>query len=308
MIISKEEFKTKLVNALKREAGPKETVEIRTVMKNNGVMWDGLMIHQADSRIAPTIYPDHYYQAYIEGRTLGEIVREIMEICADSKIEDDSVIDFFRDYEQVRKHLCFRVINREKNRELLKDVPHISFLDLAVIFYCMIDSVGWEGGSIVIHNHHMEMWHVSRERLMKDAYSNTTKRLPIQCHNMNETLLQLLDSERLLQKEGVDELIGMVKYLENSMFVMSNDHKLHGASTIMYQDMREHLPIPNTDYYILPSSIHEVILIPVNGEKGVRELREMVQNVNETQLDPEEVLSDQVYFYSYAEDKISIAE
>lgn len=308
MIISKEEFKTKLVNALKRESGPKETVEIRTVMKNNGVMWDGLMIHHADSRIAPTIYPDLYYQDYIEGRTLGEIVREIREICADSKIEDDSVIDFFRDYEQVRGQLCFRIINREKNGELLKDVPHIPFLDLAVIFYCMIDSVGWKGGCIVIHNHHMEMWRISQDRLMEDAYGNTIKRLPIQCRNMNETLLQLLDSENLLREEGIEELIGMVKYLENSMFVLSNDRKWHGAAAIMYRDMREHLPIPDTDYYILPSSIHEVILIPVNCEKRVEELREMVQNVNETQLDPEEILSDQVYFYSYAEDKISIAE
>lgn len=306
MVISKEEFKVKIVNALKKEVDPTEIIEVREVMKNNGIMWDGLMIHSDQSKIAPTIYLNHYYDEYVRGRTLADIVREIRRLCSDHKIGDDSVVDFFMEYEQVRPQLGYRLINKARNREFLRDVPHLDFLDLAVVFYCMVDTEVLSGGSIVIHNHHLKMWNISKDRLAEDAYTNAQEKLPIICQSMSEILREMVGAQDMLEQEEFLELNRMSDSLENAMYVLSNKRKVHGASVLLYSNLKEHLPHADTDYYILPSSIHEVILVPVTEETTPDELHRMVQEVNTTQLEPEDVLSDSVYYYSYEENRVSV--
>ena len=95
----------------------------------------------------------------------------------------------------------------------------------------------------------------------------------------------------------------------SGMYVASNSDKLNGSSVILYRDMLKNFAESHDveKLYILPSSLHEVIIIPddANMEKDIQMLNEMVVSVNCTQVQPEEILSDHVYVYEYSTDTLS---
>ena len=183
-------------------------------------------------------------------------------------------------------------------------MPYIPFLDCAVTFLCIakMDDNGF--GSIRITNEHLKEWGITVAELFWSAYENTKRLLPASIRTMEEILIDLLGQEIAAsdeeEKEGILELISAnPKESKASMYVMTNNLGINGAGCLLY---REELDAFEEwiggDFYILPSSIHELILVPDAAEFSSSALEEMVKDINDTKVPLEEVLSDEVYLYS----------
>lgn len=285
-----------------KESLNKETeISYTTVEKNNGVEYHSLIIRDKESNIAPTIHLDGFFDEYESGRAFEMILDEIREIYETSKKGGNLNFDFFDQYENVRERVCLRVVNFDMNKERLENLPYVRFLDLAIVFYfpCKLDNVS---GAITITNEHLKGWKVTTERIYLDAYQNTKRLHPCTVLPIFEVLKSLLPiSER--EEEEISEK-------EFPMYVMSNAEKLHGAVGMFFIDELEKFSHEKkSNLYILPSSIHELILVPENalGEHSKEELKEMVVAVNENDVCREEQLSNHVYYYDSKEGQVRIA-
>lgn len=324
-----EQFSEKITSALKQHFGGEYCIRTLEVKKNNGVRLHGLSILKQDdpNRIAPTIYMEDFYERYIGGIPLAETVREIIRTYEAHTVKEDISMEFFRDYEKVRDRIVYKLINYEMNKGLLQEIPHILYLDLAVVFYYYMENETFGAASILIYNVHIKNWAVSRERLIADAKYNTPRVLGYRLANMEDIMRELIRKDlwdrisqkkndgRQKEKDSLEKLTDqMVECFldgraETQMYVLSNRSSMNGAACILYPNvLKEFAERIGSDLYILPSSIHEVILIKDQGIEDAEGLRNMVKDVNRTQLDPEEILSDQVYYYSRENGKVQLCK
>lgn len=327
-----EQFIEKVTCALEKYYGENYRIRTLEVKKNNGLRLHGLSIILQDhpNRITPTIYLDEFYKRYMSGLSLSETMQEIIRTYEAHTVKEDISMEFFMDYGKVRDRIVYKLINYQMNEELLKEVPHIPFLDMAVVFYYYMENEVFGAASILIYDVHMKKWAVSLKRLAADAEYNTPRVLGYRLNDMEDIMRELLRKDlrdrfsrkrnRCRQVEGkeafpVDEITDkmMECYLEGQeehpMYVLTNRSSQNGAACILYPNvLKEFAERIGSDLYILPSSIHEVILIKDQGIEDADVLRNMVKDVNRTQLAPEEVLSDQVYYYGRKSGKVVLCE
>ena len=296
-----EKFTNKMLFAAQKYFQEGTKVVINQVAKNNGVVLHGLTIMEDGCNIAPTIYLNGLYESYEAGTTFSEIFHRVIKAYEENKIEENINIEFFTEYESVRHRIVYKLINYNKNKHLLEDIPHIQYLDLAIVFYCLMICDSFGNGSIMIHNSHCNMWDVDAQKLYQDAKLNTPLLLGAELKSMEEVILQLLDEKEVADLNQWEEEVRDIP-----MYVLSNKTKIHGAACILYEnvvsDFAEYL---HRDIFILPSSVHEVILVHSHGIEKAQNLIDMVREVNETQVEEEEVLSDSIYFFSREEGLLS---
>lgn len=291
-------FLTVVKEEVAKRAGAEYKVRINDVMKNNGVILNGLTVMGEQCNISPTIYLNTFYEAYESGSmTIGNVVDEVMDTYERNKLKQSVDMEYFMKYENIKDKLIYKLVHREKNQELLEDVPHVKVHDLAVVFQCLVAEEAMGNATILIHNAHLKLWGVRKERLYQDAIANAPSLQPYEITPMSEIIRQLLEVEEELPIEE-----GSIP-----MYVLSNKARLFGASCILYPDvLKDFADELESDLYILPSSVHEVILLPADGTEDVENLRRMVCDINETQLRVEEVLSDNVYFYNRRDNKFKV--
>lgn len=276
------------VTGLLRESLPGGTrLQLIPLEKNNGIIMDGLSVRKEGKRVAPMIYLDSYYREYLDGRSLRGICDQILECCEDSDFEEHFDVDFFREPERVRPTVAYRLINYEKNRELLQEIPHLPFLDLAVIFYSLLTDTPVGHATVLIRNSHLELWGKNTSWLYEAAKENTEKLLPKRLVSMEDMIYELSEGKQEPEYAGVP------------MYVLTNSRKSFGAACLLYDGvLGECFRRLEESYYLIPSSVHEVILIPASAVGDSRELCALVQEMNRTQVRSTEVLSDTVYLYS----------
>lgn len=276
------------VTGFLRESLPGGTrLQLIPLEKNNGIIMDGLSVRKEGKRVAPMIYLDSYYREYLDGRSLRGICDQILECCEDSDFEEHFDVDFFREPERVRPTVAYRLINYEKNRELLQEIPHLPFLDLAVIFYSLLTDTPVGHATVLIRNSHLELWGKNTSWLYEAAKENTEKLLPKRLVSMEDMIYELSEGKQEPEYAGVP------------MYVLTNSRKSFGAACLLYDGvLGECFRRLEESYYLIPSSVHEVILIPASAVGDSRELYALVQEMNRTQVRSTEVLSDTVYLYS----------
>lgn len=298
-----DEFAKKVCGAVEKELGREYTVELKEIRKNNGVLLHGMMILSKSRNVAPTIYLDSFWEAYESGVSLAAVVRRLMAIYQDDTPKSSVDVDFFRSFDAVRDRICYRLIGRKGNEELLERIPHIEFLDLAVCFYYAYCSRELGEGIIVIQDSHVKMWDTCTAKLLGLAQCNTPRLFPCECSTMEDVLRELTGREPCGGKisPGEPGACGV------PMRVLSNTKRLHGAASILYQGVLERIAeAEKSSLYIIPSSIHEVILLTDGGGSSAESLRGMIAEVNSTQVAPEEVLSDSLYRYDFKGKRIEI--
>lgn len=317
-----EQFVNKVENAVRAYFGNSLRITVQKIMKNNGVELTGLIFVERDSDVAATIYLDSYYDEYENGRPLGEIVKCLLRTYEKNRPGERMRLDFFRDYEQVKTKLACRLINLERNRELLERVPHQVWLDLAVVPCCVLmgDELGC--ACILISYEHMRYWPVEEERLLADARANMVQILKPEYTPMDTFLYDLMRrsvSEQLggmetddagEQEKLLDKIAGLLAERRDAvgknMYILSNTQHFYGAASLLYPGVLDRLAEEKRGIYILPSSVHEVVLL-LDTEKVDRfGLYEMVGEVNERNVPEEEFLSDSVYYYDREKKKIRI--
>lgn len=277
------------------ELGGECQVKLQEVIKNNGVVLQGLVILSSRSNLSPTIYLNSYLEAYEKGVPLTAIVEQILAIYRQEMPQERVNLEFFREFEKVKDGICYKLINREKNHALLERIPHIDFLDLSICFFYAYRDEVLGNGSILIYNNHMDVWNCQTEALLKLAKENTPRIYPGKLVKMGELLGGYLG---ISGEELLDDI---------PMYVLSNEQRVFGAACMIYPESLEKAAEQlQENFYILPSSVHEVILLPKHVATDPEVIRDMVREINHTQVAPEEILSDNLYFYHYPTNHIEL--
>lgn len=275
--------------------GKLETKEV-TVLKNNSVAMRGLLMKEEGSSIAPTFYLAQEFEEYKNGRrTIKELADGIMQSFEAEKQNKYGVfgqMDF--QWDSMKEFITYRLINREKNKELLQSAPYEEFLDLALIYQYTVRLSGGRQGTVQILNEHMEKLQISQEELKEAALENTKRLHPPVIYAMEELLL---GSKKPWPEEEAEEIHGM--------YVLTNASGIHGAASLIYKErLREFAKASGGGFYVLPSSIHEVIFLPDQAEVCPRQLAAVVKEINDTKVEATEVLSDQVYYFEPEADSL----
>lgn len=288
------EFKQHIISDLQNRLAPDIRVHIQDIVKNNDTHLDGLTLLCSKYNLSPTIYLNHYFKQYEMGHSLSDIEEDILNTYHENCPSKNIDISFFTDYNNVKSRIVFKLVNYARNRELLQDVPHYRFLDLALIFNCLVESSPSGSATILIHEHHLSYWNITCDDLYALAQQNTPKLLSYEIRDMTEVLKELFSDEELTSElPDFDNLSG------NSMYVLTNRYKLNGSGCILYPNLLHDFAARlESDLLILPSSIHEVLIIPAKNHSSPDELSDMVKDVNTSQLSREEILSDHIYYYS----------
>ena len=293
------EFAGNMKEAVQKILGDDYTVETIVVRKNNGVDLDALVIRKDNINLSPTIYLKCYYENHLDGETIREGAERLVSDYFDAIPTEDLDTDFYRDYESVRRGLSYKLISTERNRDLLESIPHVPFLDLDIVFYYSLDHDGMPEGTILIRNSHMEMWGVDTEDLMRDATERAPLTTPEMCQDMATVLKRMGGKEAEFISDEADF---------PEMYVVTNRNMVFGAAAMLYPGLMKKLATRLKDnLYIIPSSIHEVIVIPEDGSGCVEYLKDMIYSVNRTQLKPQDFLSDSLYYFDRSTERITIA-
>ena len=296
-----------LKEAVSARLGGEYRVTGKQVVKNNSVRLEALLIERDGTNIYPTIYVGDYYEEYLQGTELGDIAEEVIrvyEACRDVKEEEFTVSP-----ESVRNHIYYRIVNRERNEEALREMPHLEMGDFAIIFQCMMYQDGHPVGNVRIRKEHLGLWGLTEEELFLLAAKNTRQLLPPTIEPMEQVMRRILgELERQEGEEASECSAGELRTILREgeqektmlpMYVLSNRYNSEGATSLLYADyldaFREQM---GQDFYILPSSVHEVILVPEEAAPEYEDMCRMVKNINETQVPEQEFLSDEVMLYS----------
>lgn len=289
------EYVEEVREAVERETGNR--VVVQKINKNNGLVLDGLTIMAEGINIAPTIYLNGYYEDYLSNGAVA-VAKRIIAIYEANKPKESVDVSFFMDIEKVSPRIKMKLINYEKNKELLEHVPYVRFLDLAIVFMVVLGSDCDNGfASILIHNHHLNFWNMDAEDLYKLAMENTADDFEI--IPMKSIIEAIMDEE----SAGI-----IMDSAEIEMSILTNHSRLQGAAGMLHKKIiKQYMKETKADkVWIIPSSIHETLLIPCDLMPDMEYVKGMVKEVNATQVQPEEILSDNVYVYDGNE--ITIAE
>ena len=287
--------------------GSCHSVSVHRASKNNGVYYTGLQISEDGLNISPIIYIDGYFREYekrettIEG-TADHVVNTYNRERGTGMVAVD--MRKFLSYDSVRERVVYKLVNTKKNRELLEDVPHMEFMDLSIVFQCMISQEGFGMASILVHNVHLKLWGVTTEELYRAAEENTQKLMPYEIKSMAEVLCEIMEPE---DPQGYDHEEGMEQFSDSvPMYVLSNRNRVEGAACILYPDLvRDLADKARSSLYIIPSSIHELLLLPTENDEESAEIKGMIREINDTQVSEEEILSYSLYYYDREERKIT---
>jgi len=303
-------------------------VSVNHIMKNNGIQLDGLLIHKEGQKIAPNIYLNGYYTKYRNGASMDSIINDILELYYNSsECEFVGQFDLDFEYENIKDSIVYKVINFKQNIEMLKTIPYIKILDLAIIFQCNVNTSDEALASIRINNRHCKSWGITTSELLCIAASNTPRLFPCVIRRIEDVMKDLITKGGLDLLEGMsdfnisnmvmdddsyyytdsnvdadvlDEMINRVS-LSNAfdMYVFTNAYGINGASVMMYNGVLERFAKRlDKDLIVIPSSIHEIIVIPKCKDWDADGLRDMVREINSTQVPIEDILSNSIYTYS----------
>lgn len=268
---------------------------------NNTYM--GLTVTHEGDTLAPTINLNHLFDSYSRqpDHNLTEMMQSIAEViqATPGAFDQGQVTD----YDRVKKHLFMRLSGAEKNADVLEHAPHIIKEDLALTFHVMLEQSEKGTATTMITDKIMEAYGVNLDQLYQDAMLNSPVICPARIENMGEALGRMM-IEDMKSAGALPEMIEeMKKDLEesnrdNPMTIVSNEHSVDGASAIFYPGVMDLVgDRMKGDYYILPSSVHETLVVPDDGRVAISELKDMVKEVNSTQVDPKDQLTDEVYHY-----------
>lgn len=299
-------FTKEIILHVQSRMGEHFHISSTTVKKNNGIILTGIIIREKDSNLSPTIYLNEFFSCYQNGMDLQQIADRICDAYQSNDIGSNVDLSGFINYETAKRKIAFKLIDYEKNRELLADVPHKIFMNLAMVFYYLVtESPFFGSASVLIRNSHLAGWKVHTETLYQNAMISTPLLLPAKLQNIEE-MMEKLTCGRNEEEVPFPEAELSTGQNQIPMYVLTNKKNVHGAACIFYPGLLKKVAEKlKSDLVILPSSVHEVILLTDRDHTAKEELYQMVCEINKTQVDAMEVLSDAVYFYDKVEDRLS---
>ena len=298
-----EKMKSEVREYLPEDVAEDIVIDDVVVVKMNDQKLHGITFKMPGVDAAPTLYVNEMYEAYKDGTDIGYLASEMANMYSASRnAVSPPEVDI--SYDNIKDRLTVRLLEKNRNREFLANMPYVSVgHGLAVI--ADINMGEDKGGEwrIAVNNNVLDSLDVDIETLFSDAMKSSVVLDPPTLVDMTSALFAP-EKGNLLER---DEPIAPEKV--GAMYVLTNTSGSLGAAALFYPDVKDKAAeLLGSDYYILPSSVHEVILVPDSAGINSKELCDMVKQANRTVVDEKDILSDNVYHYSRDErrlDKVS---
>lgn len=230
--------------------------------------------------MSPTLYFNNVYQYYTGSDILiEEIAQKMFETMLEGISQTKATENGLPDKDKFVKNIFFQVINTEKNKTLLLDHPHREYLDLSIIYRYAVNLSDNDIATAMINNSLMDEFKLTEEELYEAAYENT---------------------RRILKPKVTSPGF-------SGFYMITNDLNIFGANGILYKDIiAKEAKKLGTDIYLIPSSIHEILIQPVSDTLKPKDLKEIIKDANENIIEPEEYLSDSLYIYKLETDTVEV--
>ena len=282
----------------------REGLEIQdtTVLKSNDQKHHGLTFKREESDAAPTIYLDETYARFTNGEELNVLAAELKDAYLQTlSMPEPQKIDF--DYDKIKDKLTVRLLEIKRNRDFLATTPYMT-VGHGMAMVCDIKMKDGDEGSwrATVTQSMLEGQNYDKRELFIAAMDNAQLIDPPILVDMGQALFthegeNLLKRSEPLPPEDV-----------SNMYVLSNTGGMLGSAVLFYPDTREHVAeVLGEGYCVLPSSQHEVLIIPDSAGIDRGELAEMVKQANQSVVEPKDVLTDTVFHYDRDEKKFELA-
>ena len=290
-----EAFKNTIMDLVSKEVEDRglEDISLKlTTVESPDGMTDRLMVSVGESKMSMAFRLKEIYQNVEDGEDIDHAVYKMVNTIEDNisvvKEKEQDVKSFITDYEKVKDNTYLRLIPGDS--PVLKSTPHKMIEDMALVVNVHLDSFSDENGRscVVVSTPLMEMYGIDEAQLFADAEKNSLANEPIVFKPLVDMIKDLISNDEVPNPEDV----GIVTY------IVTNKSGFQGAAVAGYPDFAEKAAEAiGGIFYMLPSSVHEFILIKDDGTPKARDLNKMIKNVNETVLEPRDVLSAQCYHY-----------
>ena len=287
------EFSEILMEEVRHQCGYSIEVTHRTLLKNNGIQKEALELYVSEDFLAPSIYVDSYYENFQKGVSVKQLAAMLLRNYYALEERPKPPEGFFKDFSSISGRIYCRLINYEKNRELLQEIPHEKWLDLAIVYYYLLEDELLQDATILIHNAHLLFWGVDEKKLRDAAWYNTI-------HGMKPVFQTLGSALKEVELEMMGEVFSETEEMmrQNNLYIVTNRKKSFGAIGICHPGQLQKIAqVLDSDFYLLPSSVHECLILAGDEEYCLEDLSEMVREINESQVEAQEVLADHAYFY-----------
>ncbi|MCR5419914.1 MAG: DUF5688 family protein [Lachnospiraceae bacterium] len=272
---------------------PESDVNVRRVTKNNGVIYTGITVSDDKETVFPTLYLEPFYDEF-NGELSEAALDKICRIYDSRRLGNAISFDYLKSYEDIAADLRCRLVNYKSNEDMLKEVPHRRFMDLAIVPYYLFKDTGLNrlikgDATFTVRRSHLDMWNIGEDELLDTAVKNTLEKEEISIVGIFEMLKQLNPALPYIEEDCMEDcpMYVMTTAGNNGAIAMLNEERLKGFCETI-----------GSDVYIIPSSINEVILVPAREEMPAYMINEMIREVNATELQEVDILSDHVYYFA----------
>ena len=296
--MNKEQFTVALIIELKKRLGKDYNVLSNITLKTNGLKLTGLIISKSEgaSIVSPNIYIDEYFKDYQRGaKSMADIVEAVLICYYTIPFTDDIEQKLSGVYLDYKKHVRCKLINTEKNKELLESSPHREWNNLSIVYYLVIDED--------YNNSYMTV----------GIDNNLQRRLGVSEEELYQLALQNMDASVVSMTNYLldNDVIGEGDIVEDNLFSMyiARTKASYGAVSILKPNLLSDLAkkLCSNFLYLIPSSIHEMVIIKAKEFVSVNSINDMIQFINQTQVMPDDFLSDICYRYDSTTNRISVA-
>lgn len=286
------EFVNKLEQDLKEvlsDTSPGAQVRQTPVEKLQAGSYTGISITPADTNVGMNINADQLYAQMQDGRSYeGVLAMALSQV--DRGLHDMPAVDVqsITNYETAKNLLCFEVVGTEQNADMLANIPHTDMENMSMVYRLQLDSNAQGTSTILITNAMMEQYGITKDQLHADAMENAPEIRPASFKTMAEVMAEMMGMPIEMMPQD----------MAPPMYVATNEDKVQGAAVMFYRDFMDQAAKElGGDVFVLPSSVHEILILPDDGNMSVDELRDMVTTINATEVSAQDRLTDSVYHY-----------
>lgn len=298
-MLSFKEFIEKVKSEIHLLCGDGYQIILEPVPRNNGTEQMRIDIRKGQGEEMAHLCLDAYYEQYLEGMPVEEAVKDIWDIfnSFEQRKVPEGLLD---DFEKAKNKVVFSLVNYEMNRERLESMPYVPYLDLAIIFYVLLDRTENGERTAVVTNKELKAWGTTKEELLLLARQNTPRLYMAEVNSLNDVMKSFIKdtkSEAFFEEFITGE--------ESSFYVLSNRNGVKGAAVILYDGLlKEIAKSLENDLLILPSSVHEVLVMAYDKEIDFLSIRNMVEHINKVDVPVCDVLTNQIYRYDRGKDQV----
>lgn len=260
--------------------------EVAPILKTNGEQL-GMHVKFEGSNVAPTVYPEYAFQEFQSGKPLNEIAEQMSEQVYEAYKRTPEIPEFTLD--EAKRCITLTLVNTERNEQLLSNTPHFEIGDLSAIPRWYLS----EEASFVVSNDMATKLNLTPEEVLQ-----------IGQEHINAQQFKIMDMRDIMHemfmKEGMDPELAELMLDDTDtprMIVMTSYNNIQGSNSLLSEAALNQVHDSIGDFVVLPSSLHEVICVPIDEKFNPEDFRTMVREVNMTQVSSQDFLSNNIMKY-----------